>query len=44
MEDNKKVELLNTFIASVFTAKTVSWEFQSLEMRKSLGNGMLLLN
>lgn len=35
MEDNKKVELLNTLIASVFTAKTDSWESQTLEMRES---------
>ena len=31
MEDT---ELLNAFFASVFTAKTAPWEFQTLEVRE----------
>jgi len=32
MEDTENTDLLNTFFASVFTAKTAPWESQTLEI------------
>jgi len=39
MEDTKKMELLNVFFASVFTAKAGPQPSQSLEVRGSLAKG-----
>lgn len=41
MEDTEKTELLNTFFISVFTAKTVPKESQTLEVKESLEKGRL---
>jgi len=39
MENTERVELLNDFFASVFTAKTAPQASQSLEVRESLETG-----
>jgi len=40
-EDTEKVGLLNSFFASVFTANPAFQEFQTLEVRESLGKELL---
>ena len=44
MENTEKVEFLNIFFASVFTASTAPWNSQALEIRKRVwGNEDFLL-